>query len=795
MAVRRRQLTKLAMCILLTSSGLCRAESGDDLLPPPPDARTINQQSVYQLGLIINHYDTQTVVPVTQRDNHWFVASADLQRAGLPGDKLPAGDVDLSALSQVKTEYDGNGQRLLLTVPSDWFAAKEATFQNGIKRAKPLDGSGALLNYDVYTSQTENGVGQAAIWHELRFFSGKNSLSSTGYVRQNISGESQIENGYMRYDTTLSYTDDDNALEWDLGDTISDALSWSNSVRVGGVRIGRDFSLRPDLVTWPLPTFSGDAAVPTSVDLFIDGYRAGSTQLQPGPFTLTNLPYINGAGNAVLVTTDALGRQVSTTLPFYVASEMLKPGLSDGAATFGALRRNYGIENFDYGPAVGSGTYRYGASDYLTLESHAEGAESLALGGAGALVKLGQFGIVNGSYTHSQMYGEGGQQLNWGYQYSTGAFSFITQHTHRDKTFGNLALYDTPRLYDDQHNPIASLSQRSDQYSLSLNMGDYGNVGAAWIGVQSFDSQKTELFNLSWSRSLWGSSSIYLAASRDQQRGDWTLAMSLQIPLGDRDSVAVSTENTPDYGNTQRINYNHTMPSDGGFSWNLAWARQSESRNYQQATLGWRNSNVELQGGGYGEENAMTWWGEAMGSLVLMDGQVFAANKINDAFVVVSTDGQPSVPVNYEHQPVGKTNDKGYLLISGVSAWYPANYSINALNLPADTQLKQTEQRIALRRNSGYLLEFPMEQERVASVVLHDAAGNPLPVGSFVSRAGKADAPVGYDGIAWLENLSDNNRLTVTTPDGKRCAASFVSQPNPEHKLRTYGPIVCREMK
>lgn len=80
----------------------------------------------------------------------------------------------------------------------------------------------------------------------------------------------------------------------------------------------------------------GDAAVPTSVDLFINGYRSGSTQLQPGPFTLTNLPYINGAGDAVLVTTDALGRQVSTTLPFYVTSDLLKQGLSDGAVTWAA---------------------------------------------------------------------------------------------------------------------------------------------------------------------------------------------------------------------------------------------------------------------------------------------------------------------------------------------------------------------------------------------------------------------------------------------------------------------------
>ncbi|MFN2767787.1 fimbrial biogenesis outer membrane usher protein, partial [Escherichia coli] len=86
------------------------------------------------------------------------------------------------------------------------------------------------------------------------------------------------------------------------------------------------------------------------------------------------------------------------------------------------------------------------------------------------------------------------------------------------------------------------------------------------------------------------------------------VALSLQVPLGERDSAAVTFENTPDAGSTQRINYNHSMPSDGGFSWNMAWANQSRSSNYQQATLGWRNNNVELQGGGYGEKGMMTWW-------------------------------------------------------------------------------------------------------------------------------------------------------------------------------------------
>jgi len=792
MAVDARQLKPLMM-ILLCVSTRSWAEPGDDRLPPPPDAQAINSEAVFQLAIVLNHYDTGLVVPVTQRSGAFIISSADLLRAGLPPEHVPTGEVNLSTLSQVRVEYDSAAQRLLLTVPRDWVASRVTSFSEQTAQNKPHFGRGALLNYDLYTNRTEHLGGQASLWHEFRYFNEKGSLSSTGYVRENFDGNADQQQGYVRYDTTVLMTNEEDAITWSAGDVISDALSWSSSVRMGGISYGRDFSLRPDLVTWPLPEFSGEAAVPTSVDLFINGYRSGSTQLQPGPFTLTNLPYINGAGDAVLITTDALGRQVSTTLPFYVTSDLLNAGLSDGAVTLGSLRRNYGIKNFDYGPAAGSGSYRYGMTDWLTLEGHAEGAEELALGGGGTVVKLGRFGVVNSAYTRSHMRGEDGGQINWGYQYSTSTFSVATQHTRRDREFGNLALYDQPTVYDENDKPIASLSRNTDQYSLTFNLGQYGNIGTAWIGVESFDRQKTELLNLSWSRNLWGRSSVYLAASRDRQQGDWTFALSLQVPLGERESAAVSFEKTPDAGSTQRINYNHSMPSDGGFSWNMAWANQSQSDNYQQATLGWRNSNIELQGGGYGEQDMMTWWGEAMGSLVLMDGELFAANKINDAFVVISTDGHPDVPVNYENQPVGKTNNHGYLLVSGVSAYYPASYSINTLNLPADTRLKETERRVAVRRHSGYLVDFPMEQERVASVILHDAQGQVLPVGSLVSRAARSNAVVGYDGIAWLENLDDVNALDVTMPDGKHCQATLTVDANPEHKLKTYGPLVCRE--
>ena len=52
--------------------------------------------------------------------------------------------------------------------------------------------------------------------------------------------------------------------------------------------------------------------------------------------------------------------------------------------------------------------------------------------------------------------------------------------------------------------------------------------------------------------------------------------------------------------------------------------------------LTWRLQSVQLQAGVYGTSAQQTRWADASGSLVWMDGQTFAANRIDDAFVVVT---------------------------------------------------------------------------------------------------------------------------------------------------------------
>ncbi len=90
-----------------------------------------------------------------------------------------------------------------------------------------------------------------------------------------------------------------------------------------------------------------------------------------------------------------------------------------------------------------------------------------------------------------------------------------------------------------------------------------------------------------------------------------------------------------------------------------------------------------------------------------MNGGVYATNTINDAFATVSTNGYAGIPVSYENQRIGVTNDKGYLLVPTVTSYYHAKFQIDPLNLPADVNLPSVEKNRRHSRSQRLLVEFP----------------------------------------------------------------------------------------
>ena len=755
-----------------------------DELPPPPSEQAAIADATLYLDLQVNQVAKAELVPVQQRAGRLYLASEVLRAAGvsLPGE--PQGEVALDDISGLHSDYDSQNQRLLLQVPPAWLPDQQVGDRNLYPASDARSSFGALLNYDAYLNDTDEGGSYLAAWNELRLFDDWGTFSTTGQWRQSFNGaQAQGRQGFLRYDTTFRYTDEQRLLTYEAGDLVTGALPWTTSVRVGGLQLSRDFGARPDLVTYPLPAFAGEAAVPTSLDLFINGYKSSSTELQPGPYTLTNVPFINGAGEAVVVTTDALGRQVSTTLPFYVTSSLLTKGLSDFSVAAGSLRRDYAVRDFAYGPGVASATLRHGVSDYFTLETHAESAESLMLGGLGGNLRLGTFGVLNAALTQSRFEGDTGQQVALGYQYNSRRIGFNYQRVQRHGDYADLSRVDSP---------YTRLSQRSEQATLSLNLDSYGSLGAGYFDVRAGDGTRTRLINLSWSKPLWRNSSLYLSANREVGDSQWAVQAQLVIPFDLRGTLAFSAERSKDGQDLQRVNYSQAVPVGGGVGYNLGYATGGNRDDYRQADLTWRLQSVQLQVGAYGSSGEMTRWADASGSLVLMDAGLFAANRIDDAFVVVSTSGYADVPVRYENQQIGRTDRNGHLLVPYSSGYYRGKYEIDPMDLPADVLAPQVEQRVAVRRGSGYLLEFPLKRVLAASLVLVDADQQELKLGSRVRhQESGGEAVVGWDGLVYLENLAPHNRLQVDKADGGQCQVAF-DLPEGQGPIPLIGPLECR---
>lgn len=753
-------------------------------LPPAPTSLEAMGDAQLYLELVVNQMSSPEPVPVQQRAGRLFMATADLAAAGVQVPGLTPGEVALDTLPELHSDYDSQGQRLLLQVPAAWLPSQRIGDTRLYPASDARSSFGALLNYDLYLNDTDDGGTYLAAWNELRLFDSWGTLSTTGQWRQALGGNGfdDSQEGFRRYDTTWRYTDEARLLTLEVGDVLSGALPWTGSVRLGGVQLSRDFAVRPDLVTYPLPAFAGEAAVPSSLDLFINGYKSASAELQPGPYTLTNIPFINGAGEAVVVTTDALGRQVSTTLPFYVTSSLLQKGLSDFSLAAGSLRRDYALRDFAYGPGVASASLRHGLSDSFTLETHAEAAESLTLGGVGGNLQVGNWGVVNAAVSQSRFDSRSGQQLSLGYQYNSPRLGFNYQRLQRHGDYADLSLVDSP---------YTRLSQRSEQLTLSLNLDRYGSLGAGYFDVRAGDDSRTRLLNLSWSKPLWGNSSLYLSANREVGDSQWALQAQLVMPFDLHGTLSLGLERNQQGEHLQRVNYSRAVPVQGGAGFNLGYA-DGDRQAYRQADLTWRLQAVQLQVGAYGSSDDTTRWADASGSLVWMDAGVFAANRIDDAFVVVSTDGFADVPVRYENQLVGRTDRNGHLLVPWSSGYYRGKYEIDPMELPSTVQVPEVEQRVAVRRGTGYLLAFPLRSVVAASLHLVDSAQRDLPLGSQVlhEESGKRTV-VGWDGLVYLEGLAEHNSLVVEPVGGGRCRVSF-SASGDQAQVPLIGPLVCQ---
>lgn len=739
---------------------------------PVAEIKAAPEQVELYLEVRIGGQDTGQVAPFTRGSRGLRTQVQALRDLGLDPVRFGVDSqesFDLDGVPGLAYHYDPATQSIDLRLADNLRAPLALYARPRVAATAGTVTPGMLLNYDLYGQLGANG--RAALLHEARWFDAHGVLSSSGNL---VVGGRQP--GYVRYDTSWTHSDPGSLASMQLGDVITPSLAWTRSLRMGGIEWRKNFALRPDLLTYPVATLSGSAVVPSSVSLYVNGIQQYNAAVPGGPFVLNQVTGLSGAGQATIVTRDALGRAVSNTVPLYVDTRMLAPGLVDYALDVGALRRNYGRSSFDYDPRpVASGSLRYGLAERLTVEGHLEVGHGVATGGAGLLFRLGQLGVLNAALAGSRH----GMQRAFGYQYLSPRFSIDAQSQRASRGYADLgSAAGTP------------VDRVDDRLTLNMAMPGQQSLGLSYVASQPAQQPlRVRIASLVWSRTLGYGVYASLSGYRDlvdhRVRG---LSLSLSMSFGDHvgasagvahqgsdASHSVSLQRAPDYS--------------GGFGWALQKGRSGrhEFDAAQARYLGNAGEIMLLSQDSGGTRSTSI---DVSGSLVAMDGTLTAARQVGSGFALVST-GVAGVPVIHENREIGRTDASGHLLVPNLVPYMPNQISIDTTGLPVDSHIEAASASVVPQRQVGVLAAFKIERYAAATVIVHGPDGKPIADGTPVAnRAGGGVTVVGYDGVVFVNGLREHNSLLIGS-GGTRCEVRFDYHPGPDRDLPSIGPLSC----
>lgn len=721
------------------------------------------------LEVILNQMPTGLLGRFLLRDDALFTTAATLRDLGLrwpdgSGDTLVA----LATIPGLQVDYDRLRQRLNLQADVALLDVQPLRLNGGYAPDELLATPGERLrgltvNYDLYGQHSSNRYSLSA-WHELRLTGyGAGVWSNSVTSRRDAADDMDTAHTTVRLDSSWLLDFPEAMVSLTVGDSITGAVPWSRATRIGGIKLARNFGLQPYRVTAPLLLFQGEAALPSTVDLYINGLRQSSQQVLPGQFELSSTPMLNGFGQAQMVITDIGGQQRTVEFSLYGTPRLLQAGITDWSLEAGTVREQYGQRSFAYDDApMLSATARHGWSNATTLEGHAEAAEGVRVAGVGGNWMLGlRGGVASAAIATSRHQGESGQQATLGYQWTSIRFNVALNSTRRDAGYRDVASLQG-----------SILPRGSDQAFVGTNTR-WGNFGMGFVRQVNDGEDDSRFLNVNWFSTVAGSANFNFGAVIDLEDSSATsYALSFTIPLG-RERQSSSTARHRQGATSFTTSVTRQTPADeGGLGWQVeASTGDREAVRAQVNRLGpygqWQ-AGFASQAGGAG---STTVYGGASGAVLWAGKQVYAMRQIEEAYALVSTNGVPGVPVKLENRMVGITDANGWLLVNRLNAYQRNKLAIDTEALPADMRVETAALDAVPERRSGVLAEFTLRRILAAQATVLDADGQPLPAGStlwLTEPDGTERALiVGYDGMIYLEDPPAGAAFHATLATGQ----------------------------
>ncbi len=786
------------------------------LAAPRAAAPTTEAPRRLQLEVIVNGATTKLIGSFTQfGDGRLAATRKELKELGIKP-ATPGPDEDLVVVRGADGfdyRYDEARQRIYFTLDDVRRVPKTYDLRSAIPETPPpVTDVGAVLNYQLFAS-SGNG-------NTLFSFNGANAsldgrvFGPLGNVTQSaILGTitSARHPTALRLDTTYQYADPESLRSIRVGDVISSSLPWTRSIRLGGAQLQRDFSIRPDLVTQPLPSISGSAAVPSTLDVYVNNVRLQSQDVPPGPYQVTNIPTVSPAGSAQIVLRDSSGRQTQTSVPFFTSPRLLRQGIYDYSLEAGAPRLRYGVDSNRYAKrSVGSASLRGGVYDWLTAEAHAEGDAKLQNLGLGVVADLASRGVLSFALSGSRMASRTGMQAYAALDTRIGDIYF---HASSQRGFGTYldlaATTGTTPYFAFQPLPTFGLlgaglliSSRPPKQIDTITIGapiafDRSQISAGFVRLKPYAGPTSNLVTLSYSRPFfWNGNAFFNGYVDLSNKHGAGVFIGASMPLDDSfgpfapTGVSAGVTRTARGLNAVAEAVRTMQPEPGSYGWRV---RESEGASRERLASGsYRSTYGQVEGYVQQYGKSVNGGVTAQGAIAAMGGGMFLSNRVDDAFAVVDA-GAPNIDVSYENRPAGRTNAAGLALIPTLRSFQRNKIDIDVRNLPVNAEAERTKDIVAPANRGGVVVRFGVKTETKSAIVIFSRGDKRVvEVGAEGRLDGSTETfTVGYDGRAYIKGLRPENVVVISAKDGD-CRASFSYAPPSRDAQLLIGPIPCR---
>ena len=788
-ALLRLRAAKPLFALIATASallsGMVRAQEADPFaLPSDVTVKAVETSTGPGLSEIeIDGAVRKRLVTLTGRGDTLAIDAEDARAAGLPVADGATGSIRFTDLAVYKWQFDSLRQRMIVQLLRNNDGANFRDLSKpdwALTRTTPL--LALRIDYDLTASITPASRSAGGLF-DAALVRGDLALASS--LRAD-SDPGRNAAAVVRLDSALVWNLPRHSAAITLGDFVSAGTVTQRAVRLGGIQLASNFELRPDLLTTPLPSFSGKVAVPTSIDILTADQRYRVGDIEPGSFTLQNVPLGSGRGEFSVVTRDALGREVIQSMRFYTSRNLLAPGVTGYAVNAGFVRRRYGEISNDYGALVGSAFLRRGLSPFLTLEASAESTPGLSNFGARADFTIGNVMLasVEGRVSDDKQAGRGHLTRfsleSISQQFGVRAGVMLPNDSYRDvaSRLGDAA--PSRQLFADMSYTLAPNSQVQLSYIRQDNPAD-----------TRFNLPARRLETISGNFRAPLSSRIDLFAAgglRNADRQTLFASIGIAVNLGAPKHLGAFANiegNRPTAG----ISYAKSDQQPGDIGYRLA---ANVAPNYQRVSGSalWRGNAVAIEGQGEEVNGKFAFRGNARGTLLVAGGTVYARSQTGGSYALVRSGTVANVAVKLENRVVGKTNHRGRLLVENLAPLVPMHVDVDTEQLPADAMVRQAKHVVAVPRRAVALVDMDVVAFRPVLRRIVDTAGAPLEAGLTVTAAPSGETSlVGFDGTAEVNAAGGDRRLLVGTP-GSGCV---VDLPADAQVLETgQDDLVCR---